>query len=102
MLHQAPTTILTDVNEKLKMHCATTCTRIVVNQTWILKNPIERLINLKSENVSQINSNKMYDFSTLNTNNPHDKLKTWLLTSWITVSSMKIEQKNIHILCSVI
>ena len=45
---------------------------------WILKNSKELLVNLKSQNLSHINSIKTYDFSTLYTTIPHDKLKTRL------------------------
>jgi hypothetical protein len=45
---------------------------VYVNQMWILKNSKELLANLKA----QINSIKTYDFSTLYTTIPHDKLKS--------------------------
>jgi hypothetical protein len=46
---------------------------------WILKNSKELLANLKTQNFSQINSITTYDFSTLYTTIPHDKLKSRLL-----------------------
>ena len=73
------TNILTAVKEKLQTYCATTYARSGVNQMWILKNSKELLANLKSQNFSQINSIKTYDFSTLYTTIPHDKLKSRLL-----------------------
>ena len=72
------TKMLTAVKEKLQTYCATTYARSGVNQMWILKNSKELLVNLKSQNFSQINSIKTYDFSTLYTTIPHDKLKTRL------------------------
>ena len=72
------TKILTAVKEKLQMYCATTYARSGVNQMWILKNSKELLENLKSQNFSHINSIKTYDFTTLYTTIPHDKLKTRL------------------------
>jgi hypothetical protein len=43
---------------------------------WILKNFEELLENLKPQDFSQIDSIKRYDFSTLYTTTPHDKLKS--------------------------
>jgi hypothetical protein len=45
---------------------------------WILKNSKELLENLKSRNFSKIDSIKTYDFSTLCTTIPHNKLKSRL------------------------
>jgi hypothetical protein len=45
----------------------------------ILKNFNELLVNLKTQNFSQINSIKTYDFSILYTAIPHDKSKSRLL-----------------------
>jgi hypothetical protein len=73
------TNILTTVKEKLQTYCATTYARKGVNQMWILKNSKERLANLKAQNFSQMNSIKIYDFSTLYATIPHDKLKSRLL-----------------------
>jgi hypothetical protein len=46
---------------------------------WILKNSKEILENPKAQNSSQINSVKMYDFSTHYTTIPHEKLKSKLV-----------------------
>jgi hypothetical protein len=73
------TNILAAVKEKLQMYCATTYARSGVNQMWILKNSKELVANLKAQNFSQINSIKTYDFSTIYTTIPHDKLKSRLL-----------------------
>jgi hypothetical protein len=43
---------------------------------WILKNSKELLENLKSHDFSKIDSIKTYDFSTLYTTIPHNKLKS--------------------------
>ena len=45
---------------------------------WILKNFKDLLDNLKSKSFSQVSSIKTFDFSTLYTTLPHDKLKTRL------------------------
>jgi hypothetical protein len=42
---------------------------------WILKNSKDLLDNLKSRSFSQVSSIKTFDFSTLYTTLPHDKLK---------------------------
>jgi hypothetical protein len=67
------------VKEKLQTYCAITYARGGVNQMWILKNSKELLANLKAQNLFQINSIKTYDFSTLYTTIPHDKLKSRLV-----------------------
>ena len=45
---------------------------------WILKNSKDLLDNLNSRSFSQVFSIKTFDFSTLYTTLPHDKLKTRL------------------------
>jgi hypothetical protein len=50
-----------------------------VNQMWILKNSKELLANLKARNFSETNRIKTYDFSTLYTTIPNDRLKSRLL-----------------------
>jgi hypothetical protein len=45
---------------------------------WILKNSKDLLEHLKSRSFSQVFSIKPFDFSTLYTTLPHDKLKTRL------------------------
>lgn len=45
---------------------------------WILKNSKDLLDNLKSRSFAEVNSIKTFDFSTLYTTLPHDKLKTRL------------------------
>ena len=49
-----------------------------MNQMWILKNSKELLEHLKSPNFNHITSIKSFDFSTLYTTIPHDKLKNRL------------------------
>jgi hypothetical protein len=69
------TNILTAVKERLQIYCATVYARSGVNQMWILENLKELLESLKSPIFSQIYSIKTYDFTTLYTTIPHDKLK---------------------------
>jgi hypothetical protein len=45
---------------------------------WILRNSKDLLDNLKSRSFSHVSSIKTFDFSTLYTTLPHDKLKTRL------------------------
>ena len=61
------------------MYCATVYARSGVNQMWILKNSKELLESFKSPTFSQIYIIKTYDFTTLYTTIPHDKLKNRLL-----------------------
>ena len=51
-----------------------------VNQMWILKNSKELLDHLKSPNFNLITNIKSFDFSTLYTIIPHQKLKSRLAT----------------------
>ena len=59
-------------------YCETVYSRSGINHMWILKNSIDLLDNLKSRSFSQVSSIKTFDFSTLYTTLPHDKLKTRL------------------------
>ena len=72
------TIILSKVKEGLIKYCDTIYSRSGINQMWILKNSKELLERLKSHSLSRISSLKTYDFSTLYTTIPHDKLKTTL------------------------
>ena len=67
--------ILTAVKEGLQKHCDTAYARSGVNQMWILKNSKE---NLKAQSLHSVNSIKSFDFSTLYTTIPHDKLNSKL------------------------
>ena len=49
-----------------------------INQMWILKNSKQLLDNLQSNSITSVNSIKTFDFSTLYTTFPHDKLKSRL------------------------
>ena len=70
------TRILTAVKEGLQKYCDTAYTRRGVNRMWILNN--ELLENLKAHSLHSVNSIKSFDFSTLYTTIPHDKLKSKL------------------------
>ena len=72
------TKLLTAIKESLQRYCSTAYSRSGVNQMWILKNSKELLENLKSHDFSKIDSIKTYDFSTLYTTIPHNKLKSRL------------------------
>jgi hypothetical protein len=69
------TKLLTAIKESLQRYCSTAYSRSGVNQMWILKNSKELLENLKSHDFSKIDSIKTYDFPTLYTTIPHNKLK---------------------------
>ena len=77
-LSQILTRILTAVKEGLQKYCDTAYARSGVNQMWILKNSKELLENLKAQSLHSVNSIKSFDFSTLYTTIPHDKLKSKL------------------------
>ena len=72
------TRILTAVKEGLQKYCDTAYVRSVVYQMWSLKNSKELLENLKAQFLHSVNSIKSFDFSTLYTTIPHDKLKSKL------------------------
>jgi hypothetical protein len=72
------TKILSAVKEG-KQKCEIVYSRSGINHMWILKKKSKDLLdNLKSRSFSQISSIKTFDFSTLYTTLPHDKLKTRL------------------------
>ena len=77
-LSQILTRILTAVKEGLQKYSDTAYARNGVNQMWILKNSKELLENLKAQSLHSVNSIKSFDFSTLYTTIPHDKLKSKL------------------------
>ena len=77
-LSQILTRILTAVKEGLQKYCDTSYARSGVNQMWILKNSKELLENLKAQSLHSVNSIKCFDFSTLYTTIPLDKLKSKL------------------------
>ena len=58
----------------------TAYSRSGVNQMWILKNSKELLDHLKSPNFNLVTNIKSFDFSTLYTTIPHQKLKSRLAT----------------------
>ena len=66
------------VKEGQQKYCETVYSRSGINYMWILKNSKDLLDNLKSRSFSQVPSIKTFDFSTLYTTLPHDKLKTRL------------------------
>ena len=72
------TKILSAVKEGQQKYCETVYSRSGINHMWILKNSKDLLDNLKSRSFSQVSSIKTFDFSTLYTTLPHDKLKSRL------------------------
>ena len=72
------TKLLTHIKQGLQKYWETSYTRSGVNQMWILKNSKELLEHLQSPNFNHITSIKSFDFSTLNTTIPHQKLKSRL------------------------
>ena len=69
------TKLLTHIKQGLQKYCETAYSRSGVNQMWIFKNSKELLEHLKSPNFNHITSIKSFDFSTLYTTIPYDKLK---------------------------
>ena len=77
------TRLLTHIQQGLQKYCETSYSsnsRSGVNQMWILKNSKELSEHLQSPNFNQITSIKSFDFSTLYTTIPHQKLKSRLAT----------------------
>ena len=72
------TKIMSAVKEGQQKYCETVYSRSGINHMWILKNSKDLLDNLKSRSFSQVSSIKTFDFSTLYTTLPHNKLKTRL------------------------
>jgi hypothetical protein len=72
------TKLLTAIKESLLRYCFTAYSRSSVNQMCILKNSKELFENLKSHDFSKDDNIKMYDFSTLYTTIPNNKLKSRL------------------------
>ena len=72
------TKLLTHIKQGLQRYCETAYPRSEVNQMWILKNSKELLEHLKSPNFNHITSIKSFDFSTLYTTIPLDKMKSRL------------------------
>ena len=69
------TKLLTHIKQGLQKNCETAYSRSGINQMWILKNSKELLEHLKSPTFNHITSIKSFDFSTLYTTIPHQKLK---------------------------
>jgi hypothetical protein len=72
------TKIMSAVNEEEQKYCETVHSRSGINHMWILKTSKDHLDNLKSRSFSHVSSIKTFDFSTLYTTLPHNKLKTRL------------------------
>ena len=72
------TKILSAVKDGQQACCNTTYSRSGINHMWILKNSKDLLQTLKSRSFSEITSLQTFDFSTLYTTLPHDKLKSRL------------------------
>ena len=72
------TKLLTHIKQGLQKYCETSYSRSGVNQMWILKNSKELLEHLQSPNFNNITSIKSFDFSTLYTTIPYQKLKSRL------------------------
>ena len=80
-IHSTHEKLLTHmVKQGLQKYCETSYSRSGVNQMWILKNSKELLEHLQSPNFNHITSINSFDFSTLYTTIPHQKLKSRLAT----------------------
>ena len=69
------TKLLTHIKQGIQKYCETAYSRSGINQMWILKNSKELLEHLKSPTFNRVTSIKSFDFSTLYTTIPHQKLK---------------------------
>ena len=74
------TKLLTHIKHGLQKYCEASYSRSGFNQMWIPKNSKELLEHLQSPNFNHITSIKSFDFSTLYTTIPHQKLKSRLAT----------------------
>ena len=74
------TKLLTHIKQGLQKYCEISYSRSGVNQMWIQKNSKELLEHLQSPNFNHVTSIKSFDFSTLYTTIPHQKLKSRLAT----------------------
>ena len=70
--------LLTHIKQGLQKYCETSFSSSEVNQMWILKNSKELLGHLQSPNFNHTTSIKSFDFFTLYTTIPHQKLKSRL------------------------
>ena len=68
------TKLLKHIKQGLQKYCETAYSRSGINQMWILKNSEELLEHLKSPAFNHVTSIKSFDFSTLYTTIPHQKL----------------------------
>ena len=66
--------LLTLTKQCLQKYCEIACSGSGINLMWILKNSRELLEHLKSPNFNLITSIKCFNFSTLYTTIPHQKL----------------------------
>ena len=69
------TKLLSHIRQGLQKYCETVYSWIGINQMLILQNSKELLEHLKSQTFNQVTSIKSFDFSTLYTTIPHQKLK---------------------------
>ena len=69
------TKLLTHIKQGPQKYCETAYSRSGINQMWILKNSKELLEHLKSPAFNHVTSIKSFDFPTLYTTIPHQKLK---------------------------
>ena len=74
------TKLLSHIKQGLQKYCKTPYSRSGINEMWILKNSKELLGHLKSPNFNLVTSIESFDFSTLFTTIPHQKLKSRLTT----------------------
>ena len=74
------TKLLTHIKQGFQKYCKTAYSMSGVNQMWILKNSKELLDDLQSPNFNLNTNIKSFDFSTLYTTIPHQKLKIRLAT----------------------
>ena len=71
------TQLLTHIKQGLQMYYKTAYSRSWVNQMWILKNSKELLDHLESPNFNLLTNITSFDFSTLYTTIPRQKLKNY-------------------------
>ena len=77
-IHSSHITAYTYIKQGLQKYCETAYSRSGINQMWILKNSKELFEHFKSPTFNHVTSIKSFDFSTLYTTIPHQKLKNRL------------------------
>ena len=86
------TSILTTIKEGLQKYCDIVYSHSGINQMWFLKNSKQPLDSIQTNSITSI---KTFDFSTLYTTNPHDKLKS-RLTAIVLLAAERVKNTKLN------